>query len=134
MSPTSAAPNSIATLDAACFPAARPGFLRHWTSPPRTLIVVERDGATAGYAVIRPCVDGSKLDSLFTIDIDAALDILVRVQGHIQIDVPLAQTAWLVALAARGFRAGFDTARMYRGAVPDIAMAQIFGIISLELG
>lgn len=134
MPPAGTVLNVISALDAACFPAARPDFLRHWTSPPRTLIVVERDGATAGYAVIRPCLDGSKIGPLFATDIDAALDILARVHGRIQIDVPMAQTAWLTALAARGFLASFETARMYRGAVPYIAMAQIFGITSLELG
>tara|TARA_R110002124_G_scaffold109676_5_gene262801 strand:+ start:18966 stop:19775 length:810 start_codon:yes stop_codon:yes gene_type:complete len=133
-SPTTATPEAIAALDAACFPAARPDFLRRWTSPPHGLILAERHGQLAGYAVTRPCLDGSKIGPLFARDINVALDMLDRIQGPIQIDVPTAQTDWLAALAQRGLTAGFATARMYRGAAPAIAMARVFGITSLELG
>jgi hypothetical protein len=37
-------------------------------------------------------------------------------------------------LAQRGFTPGFATARMYRGTPPDLAMQQVFGVTSLELG
>lgn len=126
--------STIAALDAACFPAARPHFLDHWIAPPNRLIVVERAAAVAGYAVMRPCLAGCKIGPIFAADLDVALEILTHAQGAIQIDVPMAQTAWLAALAARGFTPGFGTARMYRGAAPRLAMEQVFGISSLELG
>jgi len=125
---------AILAYDAACFPAARPDFLRAWLAPPHRLLTVMRDGVLAGYAVLRPCREGSKLGPVFARDSDAATALLDQIEGPVQIDVPQAQAAWVGLLAQRGFTPGFATARMYRGTPPDIAMQQVFGITSLELG
>tara|TARA_R110002020_G_scaffold114101_8_gene262432 strand:+ start:631 stop:1443 length:813 start_codon:yes stop_codon:yes gene_type:complete len=125
---------AIAAFDAACFPAARPAFLANWLSPPNRLLTVLRDGALAGYAVLRPCRQGQKLGPVFARDPDAATALLDQVQGPVQIDMPLAQTEWLAQLERQGFTRGFATARMYRGLPPALPMQQIFGVTSLELG
>ena len=125
---------ALAALDAQCFPAARPDFLRAWLAPPHRLLTVLRDGELAGYAVLRPCREASKLGPVFARDLAAASALLDQVDGPVQIDVPLAQTGWMDLLTARGFTPGFATARMYRGTPPALAMQQVFGITSLELG
>ena len=124
-------------LDAECFPAARPQFLRRWMAPPNRVLASVRDGRTVAYAVVRTCHDGSKIGPLFTRDdgdIAAASAILDQLHGQVQIDVPLAQAGWIARLAERGLSPGFATARMYRGAPPVLAQARVFGISSLELG
>lgn len=50
------------------------------------------------------------------------------------LDVPECNAA-AVALATRhGMESVFETARMYTGAVPDLRMERVFGVMSLELG
>jgi GNAT superfamily N-acetyltransferase len=125
---------AILAYDAACFAAPRPNFLRAWLAPPNRLLTVVRDGALAGYAVLRPCRQGQKLGPVFARDLDAATALLDQVEGPVQIDVPQAQTAWMALLAQRGFTPGFATARMYAGAPPALPLHQVFGVTSLELG
>jgi len=125
---------AILAFDVTCFPAPRPDFLRLWLAPPNRLLTVMRDGVLAGYAVLRPCREGSKLGPVFARDSDAATALLDQIEVPVQIDVPQAQAAWMGLLAQRGFTPGFATARMYRGTPPDLAMQQVFGVTSLELG
>lgn len=132
--PAPAVTEAMLALDAACFPAVRPAFLARWLSPPHRLLTVVRDGDLAGYAVLRPCREASKLGPVFARDLAAATALLDQVEGPVQIDVPAAQAGWIDLLTQRGFTPGFATARMYRGAAPLLAMGQVFAITSLELG
>lgn len=124
----------IRDLDRQCFPARRDGFLRAWLAPPNQGMVHRGGGVVDGYAVLRPCRDGTKIGPLFARDVGAALDLLATLSGPVQIDVPAIQTDWLEALAARGLEAGFRTKRMYRGALPAMRLNRVFGVSSLELG
>lgn len=132
--PPVASLEDILDLDRHCFPARRDDFLRAWLAPPNRSMVHREDGAVNGYAVLRPCRSGAKIGPLFAHDMSAALDLLTTVSGPVQIDVPALQTDWLRALAARGLTAGFRTRRMYRGPLPTISLARVFGVSSLELG
>ena len=54
--------------------------------------------------------------------------------NEIFLDVPEPNAA-AVALAERmGLEPVFETARMYRGAAPEIDLSRIFGVTSFELG
>lgn len=124
----------IACLDSQCFPAPRQAFLRHWIAPPNQCVVRRAGNSVTAYAVLRQCRDGAKVGPLFADNIAAALAILDSFSGLVHIDVPAVQTDMLAALAARGFGAGFETMRMYRGPAPTIVLDHVFGITSLELG
>ena len=126
--------DAIRALDREGFPAARDAFLSHWLAAPNQAVVHQTDGQIDGYAVLRPCLEGSKLGPLFAKTPGVASALLQAVSGPIQIDVPAAQAQFLSVLSAQGFTAGFRTTRMYRGAAPSIQMSQVFGVSSLELG
>ena len=129
-----ARPEDIARLDRQCFPAPRPAFLQYWLAPPNRSCLHRTDGVVDAYGVVRPCRDGAKLGPLFADTVAAAIDIIDTLSGALHIDVPAMQADWLAALFARGFSAGFQTTRMYRGPAPAIDLARVFGVTSLELG
>lgn len=124
----------IASLDGQCFPAPRQAFLQHWLAPPNRSFLHRTDGVLAAFGVMRPCRDGAKLGPLFADTVAAATDIIDTLSGPLHIDVPAVQVDWLAALSARGFSAGFQTTRMYRGPAPAISLDRVFGVTSLELG
>lgn len=123
------------------FPASRSRFLSHWLDARegRRAIVMIEDGAVRGYGVIRPAVTGYKIGPLFA-DTPAIAELLfeaLAAQNHgeaVVLDCPEPNTA-AVALAERhGLAPVFETARMYRGAAPELPLDRIFGITSFELG
>jgi GNAT superfamily N-acetyltransferase len=131
---------AIMSYDRALFPAPRTEFLRVWlkTGERRSFAFVE-GGDVKGYGTVRPSREGHKIGPLFA-DSAAVADALFRVlaaqAGHGQLIVdPPAPNADSVGLAARyGLTPVFETARMYRGAVPDLPLSRIYGITSFELG
>lgn len=130
---------AIAAFDRNFFAAARDTFLNAWLSSPRMARALVRNGEIQGYAVARACHDGFKIGPLFAqspADARLLLDALAATSGGatLHIDVPAGQTAFSDDLRAIGFIRGFATARMYKGPVPALNQAGIFGITSLELG
>jgi hypothetical protein len=124
----------IAALEAACFPARRDAFLRHWLAAPHRLVLQRGGAGVEAYAVLRPCREGAKVGPLFARSEQAAMACLSGLSGAVHIDVPATQIGWLERLAGLGFNPGFRTRRMYRGTPPDLEMARVFGVTSLELG
>jgi hypothetical protein len=131
---------AIVALDAAVFPAERPQFLRAWLGAPgHVALALIEDGQAAGFGVIRPCSSGHKIGPLVA-NTEAAAEsllsaLLARIPpGPIFLDVP-EPNAGAVALAARlGLQPVFETARMYTGPAPAVALDRLFGIASFELG
>ncbi|MDB5613848.1 MAG: hypothetical protein JWQ22_1501 [Devosia sp.] len=111
------------------FPAARDGFLTQWIAAPNRAWRTR-----AGFGVVRACTEGQKVGPLFAADVIDAMELLGRVEGAVQIDVPARQTNFLDRLETLGFVPGFRTTRMYRGPAPKLDMDRVFGISSLELG
>lgn len=130
----------VLAYDRRCFPAQRENFLRAWlTAAGHTALGLLRNGRLAGCGVIRPCLVGSKIGPLFADDEAAAQAIFsglcARAQpGHVFLDVPLPHAGAVRLAEASGMRPVFETARMYRGPVPDTDLGRIFGITSFELG
>ena len=54
--------------------------------------------------------------------------------AFIQLDVPETARSFAAVLDRAGMQKGFVTARMYRGAVPSIALDGVFAVTTLELG
>jgi len=131
---------AVAANDATVFPASRENFLRAWIGTSghtgRALI---RNGALAAWGVIRPCRAGFKIGPLIADDRAAAetvFDALVAAVsgGEVFLDVPEPNGEAIALAASRGLGPVFETARMYTGAVRDIALQRIFGVTTFELG
>ena len=129
----------ILAFDRSFFPETREGFLTTWLQSPRRAFVCRRQSAVAGYAVVRPCLSGHKIGPLFATDGRTAEDLLkvclANLGGaEIHLDVPGYQEGFRYLLGRLGFKPGFKTARMYRGAPPSLQKAGVFAITTLELG
>ena len=130
----------VEAYDATVFPAPRAAFLRAWIGAPghvgRALV---RDGALAGWGVIRPCRKGYKIGPLVANDratAEAVLsDLLARV-GHDEIflDVPNINRDAVALAQGLGLAPVFETARMYTGTIPPLRTERVFGVTSFELG
>ena len=131
---------AIAALDEAVFPVARPAFLSAWVSAPgHHGLAIMRDGALAGFGVLRPCRTGYKLAPLIAPDEAAAETLflgLARAAGGapIAMDVPEPNPAALALVNRHRLQPVFETARMYTGPAPAVALDWLFGVMSFELG
>ncbi|WP_445262592.1 GNAT family N-acetyltransferase [Pseudomonas sp. EA_105y_Pfl2_R69] len=140
--PLSALPFAdLCAYDQALFPERRSTFLRHWIDQPEsTALGILQEHRLAGYAVLRKCRDGYKIGPLFADSPELAERLFLALRARVPagralfLDTP-ANNAAAVALAQRhGMSMVFETARMYRGPVPQIDGQRIFGVTSFELG
>ena len=131
---------AVAAYDASVFPAPRSAFLRAWIDAPghngRALL---RDGALAGWGVIRPCRSGHKVGPLVADDRAAAEAVLSALLasvggGEIFLDVPAINHDAVALAQDLGLAPVFETARMYTGAIPPLRLERVFGVTSFELG
>lgn len=131
---------TLAAFDRRHFPAPREPFLRAWISAPGHVAraAIGPQGLH-GYAVLRPCREGSKIGPLFAEGPDAARALFAELlhaapAGPVFLDLP-EDNADAVAMArAAGMAPSFETARMYAGNAPDLPLGAIYGITSFELG
>lgn len=132
--------SDICSYDRPFFPGERTDFLQCWTGEPRRAVGILQNRRLAGYGVLRPCRTGYKLGPLFADSPELARRLFVSLKSQTPEDAPLfldtpAANAAAVALAAdHGMTAVFETARMYRGAHPELPLSRIFGITTFELG
>lgn len=127
--------------DSALFPADREAFLGRWVCQQGSrALAFLHDGKLAGYGVIRPCRQGFKIGPLFANGAPFADRLLCALVAQlpkgssVQLDIPAINPS-AVALAQRhGMTPVFETARMYSGCPPDLAMERMFGITTFELG
>ncbi|WP_083531034.1 GNAT family N-acetyltransferase [Pararhizobium antarcticum] len=131
----------IVDYDRRFFPAPREAFLREWLKPleRRQSIAMIRNAAIAGYGTIRTCSDGFKIGPLFA-EQETVADLIFRKLaasvggGQIYIDIPEPNAAARALCDRYNLKPVFETARMYRGQVPDLPLGQIYGITTFELG
>ncbi len=122
------------------FPSDRSDFLAAWFAMPGTVAYAIDDASgVTGYGAVRPCGTGWKIGPLFAKSYDDALALvrkLVRAakDGPVFLDVPEPNEAARRLAAQLGLTQAFETARMYRGRAPQLALDRIFGITSFELG
>ena len=130
----------IEASDATVFPAPRPAFLRAWIGTSghvgRALL---RDGRLAGWGVIRPCRNGRKIGPLVADNRSAAEAVLSALLaqgggGEIFLDVPAINRDALALAESVGLAPVFETARMYTGTIPKLALQRVFGVTTFELG
>jgi ribosomal protein S18 acetylase RimI-like enzyme len=130
--------------DRHAFPAARPAFLDAWIGAKgHHAVAAHRGDDLAGYGVIRPCETGFKIGPLFATDRGVAQALLQRLlarasvapgSDQIFLDVPEPNKDALAMAQDVGLTPVFETARMYTGIAPDVALNRVFGVSSFELG
>jgi hypothetical protein len=126
--------------DATVFPGPRPAFLRAWIGAPGHIgRALMRDGALAGWGVIRPCRIGHKIGPLVAdnrADAEVVLSALLAGVGggEIFIDVPSVNNDGVALAKDLGLAPVFETARMYTGAIPPLRLERVFGVTTFELG
>jgi hypothetical protein len=130
----------VEASDATVFPAARPAFLRAWIGAPGHIgCALLRDGRLAGWGVIRPCRQGRKVGPLVadsSATAEAVLSALLAQAGggEIFLDVPGVNGEAVALAESLGLAPVFETARMYTGAIPKLALERVFGVTTFELG
>ncbi|NIZ15716.1 GNAT family N-acetyltransferase [Phaeobacter sp. HF9A] len=132
----------VAALDARVFPAPRPAFWQAWLGGPGHVSVAAHaeDGEMQGFGTLRRCAHGAKIGPLLATSRAAALAVLAGVlkdwpEGEeIFLDVPDPNGAGVQLARDLGLSPVFETARMYRGHQPELALDLIYGVTSFELG
>ena len=127
--------------DANIFPGLRHSFLSAWCGTPerRKSFMVGNGSRIRGYGTIRRCFDGHKIGPLFANSMDVASALLVRLIAEakgrpVYLDVPAENDEAIRLAEACGLSPVFETARMYRGEVPDVPLNRVFAVTTLELG
>lgn len=131
----------LSAYDRAFFPAPRDAFLHAWTTLPGHVGLALHDAhGLAGYGVIRPCRDGSKIGPLFADTPDAARTLFAALldrapPGPVFLDLPEPNADAVAMAKAAGMTPSFETARMYAaGTPPALPLPRLYGIASFELG
>lgn len=130
----------IMALDGPVFPVPRPQFLAAWLGMPKTTaLVAVDDGVPVGFGVARPCRQGTKIGPLVAPDAATAERLLAGLaqaagDGPLFLDAPQVNAEAGALVRDLGMEPMFETARMYRGPAPALALDRIYGITTLELG
>ena len=131
---------AVADLDRLLFPAPRPAFLAAWLGMPdsHSLAILGDDGIV-GLGTVRRCRQGHKVGPLYAADRRVAQRLLQGLAeaaraDELFVDVPGPNAAAVSLMRELGLSPRFETARMYRGTPPSIALDRLFGIASFELG
>jgi [ribosomal protein S18]-alanine N-acetyltransferase len=134
----------IQAYDASREPSPRPHFLRDWLHHPAgtVLALVDGEGQCHGFGRIRPCLlkegTGWRIGPLLADDADLAEQLLrgllERHRGVVLLDAPGANPAAAALMGRLGFAPTSETLRMYRGAQPQVSLADVYGLACLELG
>ncbi|KPI33879.1 GCN5-related N-acetyltransferase [Actinobacteria bacterium OV450] len=130
----------LAAYDRRFFPESRHAFLAAWIGlPGRTALAAVRGGRIEGLGVIRPCSGASRIGPLYAAAPEIAAALLHRLAEHtpdgvVAVDAPDANPAATALLAGLGLVPTFEAARMYTGPAPEVELAELYGVTSLELG
>ncbi|MEW2139352.1 GNAT family N-acetyltransferase [Streptomyces sp. NPDC005409] len=130
----------LAAYDRRFFPEPRDAFLSAWTGlPGRTALAAVRDGRIEGLGVVRPSSGAHRIGPLYAASPQVAAALLRRLAQHapgglVALDAPDANPRATALCEGLGLVPTFETARMYTGPAPRIALPELFGVTSLELG
>lgn len=129
----------VDAIDLACFGFARPAFLDAWLNAQGHRAIGCFEGARLdGFAVTRPCREGTKIGPLFAVSAEVAERLFdaaaAGTPGPVFLDTPEPNEAAARLAEKKGLTPAFETARMYLGPKPLLPLGEIFGITSFELG
>ncbi len=133
--------DGLIRYDASVFQASRADFVTSWCTSRkhRRTAVVRKSGKIRGYGTIRRCYEGYKIGPLFAADADSAAALLAELGpeakgAKVFIDIPVDNKDAVALAIGMGLEPVFETARMYRGAIPSVPLKNVFGVTTLELG
>jgi hypothetical protein len=135
-------PATLLEYDSRFFPDERTAFSRAWyrlVPHRRTTLVFTEDGKISGLGTIRKCRTGHKIGPLFADRPNIARTLFLALAARadsqsVILDVPhLNDQANSLAIDF-GLEPVFETARMYRGNIPELPLQQTFGVTTFELG
>ncbi len=132
--------DALVAFDRRMFPAPRASFLRQWIRQPEgAALGYLQNGRLSGYGVIRKCRQGYKIGPLFAeseIIAEALFGALTQSAAGDDyfLDIPEPNVGAQRLVLRHGMQSVFETARMYRGGAPALALDAIFGVTSFELG
>jgi Acetyltransferase (GNAT) domain/Acetyltransferase (GNAT) family len=141
VTPSVAMMPALMAFDARHNPSTRPRLMADWltdTATRSSLVAREGDEVT-GIGTIRRCREGYKIGPLFAGDpalAEALFSALVNKVGggRIYLDIPGPNREAEALCRRHAMQPVFETARMYRGGMPQLPLESIFGITSFELG
>jgi Acetyltransferase (GNAT) domain/Acetyltransferase (GNAT) family len=123
------------------FPGHRMEFLHSWIKQPQsTALGLVIDYKLAGYGVIRVCQSGFKIGPLFADSAEFSELLFNELQASVPqgstifLDIPIVNAEAIQLVKRHQMVSVFETARMYKGEVPEIPLDNIFGVTSFELG
>lgn len=130
----------IIAYDSRCFGIERPQFLKPWLQLPgnKSFKFVDQ-GALKGFVILRKAASGYKICPLFADDAHVAESLLQAclsaVTGEtVFLDIPMCHAAAVQLAKKYQGEYVFECARMYYGQPPKMALDQVFGITTFELG
>lgn len=130
----------LAAYDRRFFPTPRDAFLSSWVSlVDRTALVALRDGEIQGFGVLRAASGPSRIGPLYAASEDIAVSLISVLSATtpglpVAIDVPDVNRPSVALVERLGLAPSFEAARMYTGPDPDVDLAGIYAVTSLELG
>ena len=131
----------VCAYDKPFFPDERKRFLKSWISQTGSKALgFMNNGKLEGYGVIRPCREGFKIGPLFADSPVIADKLFVALiadlpkDTHFFLDIPDLNKDGMAMAQNYRMNPVFETARMYKGVIPELPMNRIFGITSFELG
>ncbi|MFK7893961.1 MAG: GNAT family N-acetyltransferase [Granulosicoccus sp.] len=133
--------DAIVSLDAETGGVLRETFYRSWlcASATRHSFVYEEHEEITGFITIRRCVSGFKIGPLLAKNTRCARELIARAASvagpeSVSIDVPEVNGAGIELAQQLQLLPVFETARMYKGAIPTMQPNAVFGVATLELG
>lgn len=131
----------ISTYDRAFFPDNRTQFLKCWINQPRSAALgIMRNGKLSGYGIVRSCRSGCKIGPLFADSPECAENLFLALKAFVPegdtlfLDTPEVNPSALDLMKRHNMMVVFETARMYRGTIPDLPVNRIYGVTTFELG
>lgn len=130
----------IVQYDQAFFGFQRTKFLKGWLfMPDSKAFKFKKDNVVLGYAVIRRAQTGFKIGPLFANNMEIADELFKSCisfapNNSVFLDIPTTNKGAVSIVEKYGGKYVFECARMYYGKVPEIAVDDIYGITTFELG
>jgi GNAT superfamily N-acetyltransferase len=133
--------DEIRAYDKPFFPGDRAQFLKCWIEQPEsTALGIRRNGALAGYGVLRISRSGYKIGPLFADSPELADRLFLALKARVPegaaifLDPPEVNSAAVDLAKRHGMTVAFETARMYKGKIPALPADRLFGVTTFELG
>ena len=133
--------DEICAYDKSFFPENRVHFLKCWINQPQsTALGFLRNSTLTGYGVLRICRSGYKIGPLFADSPELAERLFLALKAHtpagapIFLDTPAVNSAAVDLVTRHNMIVAFETARMYKGKIPDLSVKRLFGVTTFELG